>query len=59
MDFLLQLAIVLVCRPSGRSGGGARSRITPHEEIALPSRVFDPDYERHTLSAELFVPQKY
>ena len=31
----------------------------PHEEIALPSRVFDPNYERHTLPTELFVPQKY
>ncbi len=31
----------------------------PHEEIALPSRVFNPEYERHMLSPELFVPQKY
>jgi polyphosphate kinase 2 len=31
----------------------------PHAEIALPSRVFNPDYERHTLPAELYVPQKY
>jgi len=31
----------------------------PHEEITLPSRVFNPDYERHTLALELFVPQKY
>jgi polyphosphate kinase len=31
----------------------------PHEEIALPSRVFDPNYERHNLPAELYVPQKY
>jgi polyphosphate kinase 2 len=31
----------------------------PHEEITLPSRVFNPNYERHLLPAELFVPQKY
>jgi len=30
-----------------------------HQEIALPSRVFNPHYERHTLPPELFVPQKY
>jgi polyphosphate kinase len=31
----------------------------PHEEITLPSRVFDPNYERHNLPSELYVPQKY
>jgi polyphosphate kinase 2 len=31
----------------------------PHENIALPERVFDPNYERRTLPAELYVPQKY
>jgi polyphosphate kinase 2 len=31
----------------------------PHEEIELPERVFNPDYERATLPRELYVPQKY
>lgn len=31
----------------------------PQEEIALPERVFDPNYERKTLPDELYVPQKY
>ena len=31
----------------------------PHEEIALPDRVFNPEYERATLPRELYVPQKY
>jgi len=31
----------------------------PHHEIELPSRVFDPNYERQVLPAELYVPQKY
>jgi len=31
----------------------------PHEEVALPERIFNPEYERHTLPPELFVPQKY
>ena len=31
----------------------------PHEQIALPDRVFNPHYERHVLPQELFVPQKY
>jgi polyphosphate kinase 2 len=31
----------------------------PHEPITLPDRVFNPNYERHTLPAELYVPQKY
>ncbi|WP_265501313.1 polyphosphate kinase 2 [Paracoccus beibuensis] len=31
----------------------------PHEEIRLPERVFNPDYEREVLPRELYVPQKY
>ncbi|MDM7256111.1 MAG: polyphosphate kinase 2 [Paracoccus sp. (in: a-proteobacteria)] len=31
----------------------------PHEEVALPDRVFNPDYERDVLPPELYVPQKY
>jgi polyphosphate kinase 2 len=31
----------------------------PHQEITLPDRVFDPNYERQTLPAELYVPHKY
>lgn len=31
----------------------------PHEEIALPERVFNPDYERKVLPPELYVPSKY
>jgi polyphosphate kinase len=31
----------------------------PHEEITLPDRVFDPNYERKTLPDELYVPEKY
>jgi polyphosphate kinase len=31
----------------------------PHEQIALPDRVFDPNYERKVLPDELYVPQKY
>jgi polyphosphate kinase len=31
----------------------------PHEPIALPDRVSDPNYERHALPAELFVPGRY
>jgi len=31
----------------------------PHEPVALPDRVFNPDYERHTLPAELYVPERY
>jgi polyphosphate kinase len=31
----------------------------PHEEITLPDRVFNPDYERATLPPELYVPSKY
>ncbi|MEI9981924.1 MAG: polyphosphate kinase 2 [Aliidongia sp.] len=31
----------------------------PHQAVALPDRVFNPNYERHTLPTELFVPQRY
>ncbi len=31
----------------------------PHEEITLPNRVFNPDYERKVLPPELYVPSKY
>jgi len=31
----------------------------PHEAIALPHRVFDPEYERKVLPTELYVPSKY
>lgn len=31
----------------------------PHEPIALPERVFDPNYERRTLPPELYVPDRY
>lgn len=31
----------------------------PHEEINLPDRVFNPDYERDVLPPELYVPQRY
>lgn len=31
----------------------------PQEEIELPDRVFNPDYEREYLPRELYVPQKY
>ena len=30
-----------------------------HQPIVLPERVFDPSYERRTLPAELYVPEKY
>jgi polyphosphate kinase len=30
-----------------------------HEDIDLPDRVFNPDYERATLPPELYVPEKY
>ena len=30
-----------------------------HEEISLPDRVFNPDYERAILPPELYVPEKY
>jgi polyphosphate kinase 2 len=31
----------------------------PHEEVTLPERVFNPNYERAVLPPELYVPQKY
>ena len=31
----------------------------PHEPVALPDRMFNPNYERHTLPDELVVPQRY
>ncbi|MDO5603995.1 MAG: polyphosphate kinase 2 [Paracoccus sp. (in: a-proteobacteria)] len=31
----------------------------PHEDINLPDRVFNPDYEREVLPRDLYVPQKY
>ncbi|WP_108658326.1 polyphosphate kinase 2 [Acuticoccus kandeliae] len=31
----------------------------PHDRIALPDRVFNPEYERAVLPRELYVPQKY
>ncbi|WP_043358934.1 polyphosphate kinase 2 [Belnapia sp. F-4-1] len=31
----------------------------PHQPVALPERVFDPNYERRTLPAELYVPDRY
>jgi polyphosphate kinase len=31
----------------------------PHEEISLPERVFNPNYERKVLPQELYVPARY
>nr|WP_320116692.1 polyphosphate kinase 2 [uncultured Desulfuromonas sp.] len=31
----------------------------PHEEIDLPDRIFNPDYERATLPPDLYVPENY
>lgn len=31
----------------------------PHDDIMLPDRVFNPDYERAVLPPELYVPPKY
>jgi polyphosphate kinase 2 len=31
----------------------------PHEEITLPDRVFNPNYERATLPRDLYVPERY
>ncbi|MBD3786471.1 MAG: polyphosphate kinase 2 [Sphingomonadales bacterium] len=31
----------------------------PHEQVSLPDRVFNPDYERAVLPPELYVPQKH
>ena len=32
---------------------------TPHEDVTLPDRAFNPDYERSEMPRELYVPQKY
>jgi len=31
----------------------------PQEQVALPERVYSPNYERHALAPELFVPRVY
>ncbi|MGI1663932.1 polyphosphate kinase 2 [Palleronia sp. KMU-117] len=31
----------------------------PHEDVTLPERVFNPNYERAVLPPELYVPQRY
>jgi polyphosphate kinase len=31
----------------------------PHDPITLPERIYDPNYERRTLPAELYVPDTY
>ncbi len=31
----------------------------PHEPVPLPERIFNPNYERRTLPAELYVPERY
>lgn len=31
----------------------------PHDNVALPERVFNPEYERAILPPELYVPRKY
>lgn len=31
----------------------------PQDDVALPDRVFNPDYEREYLPRDLYVPQKY
>ncbi|MGB0749248.1 MAG: polyphosphate kinase 2 [Magnetospiraceae bacterium] len=31
----------------------------PHEDVSLPERVFNPNYERKVLPTELYVPSKY
>ncbi len=31
----------------------------PHEDISLPDRVYNKEYERRTLPDELFVPERY
>lgn len=30
-----------------------------HDEVKLPDRVFNPNYERKVLPSEPYVPQKY
>ena len=34
-------------------------REVPGEEVSLPDRVFNPDYERAVLPPDLYVPPKY
>jgi polyphosphate kinase len=31
----------------------------PHEPVALPERVYNPNYERRTLAPDLYVPERY
>lgn len=31
----------------------------PHEDVTLPDRAFNPDYERSEMPRELYVPRKY
>ena len=31
----------------------------PHDQVALPERIFNPDYEREFLPRKLYVPEKY
>lgn len=31
----------------------------PHDEITLPQRAFDPNYDRSEMPSELYVPKKY
>lgn len=31
----------------------------PHEQVQLPDRVFNPNYERRVLPKELYVPERY
>ena len=31
----------------------------PHEDVELPQRKFNPNYERSELPRELYVPEKY
>ena len=31
----------------------------PHEEITLPDRKFDPNYERKVLPRELYIPKPF
>ncbi|MFT3975337.1 MAG: polyphosphate kinase 2 [Amaricoccus sp.] len=31
----------------------------PHEDIHLPERIFNPDYERQVLPKQLYVPERY
>ena len=31
----------------------------PHEDVTLPERAFNPDYERSEIPRELYVPKKY